>query len=72
VLGIINGAFQMKTCTPSPAWDCGPFADAMDRALWELGYPNDFDTVADAQAAVDHAMRVYPQLLSLSIVMTEA
>ncbi len=44
----------------------------MDRALWELGYPNDFDTVADAQAAVDHAMRVYPQLRSLSIVMTEA
>jgi hypothetical protein len=44
----------------------------MDRALWELGYPNDFDTVADAQAAVDHAISVYPELRSLSIAFAEA
>jgi hypothetical protein len=62
----------MKTCTPSPAWDCGPFADAIDRALWELGYPNDFDSMAEARAAVDHAMREFPQLRSLSIAFAEA
>jgi hypothetical protein len=43
----------------------------MERALWELGYANDFDTVAEAQAAVDHAISVYPELRLLPIVMTE-
>jgi hypothetical protein len=62
----------MKTCLPSPAWDRGPFADALERALWELGYPNDFDTEAEARAAVDHALSVWPELQSLSLRFEEA
>jgi hypothetical protein len=65
-------AFTMKTCTPSPAWDCGPFADAMDRALWELGYPNDFDTEAEAQAAVADVLRCRPELAALALSFVEA
>jgi hypothetical protein len=62
----------MKTCLPSPAWDRGPFADALERALWELGYPNDFDTEAEARAAVDHALSVWPELRGLTLHFEEA
>jgi len=61
----------MKTCLPSPAWDRGPFANAMERALWTLGYPNDFDTVAEAQAAVAHVLRVHPELAGLNLEFAE-
>lgn len=61
----------MKTCVPSPAWEGGPFADAMDRALWELGYPNDFDTVAEAEAAVAEVLRQRPELACLALDMVE-
>ena len=60
----------MKTLT-SPAWDGGPFVDAIDRALWELGYPNDFDTEAEARAAVAHALREFPELAGLSLEFAE-
>ena len=69
--GVLSVRFTMKTCTPSPSWGGAPFANAMERALWELGYANDFDTVAEAQAAVDHAISVFPELRLLPIVMTE-
>lgn len=62
----------MNTCLSSPAWDRGPFADALERALWELGYPNDFDTEAEARAAVDHALSVWPELRGLSLRFEEA
>lgn len=61
----------MTTCLPSPAWDGGPFADAMDRALWELGYPNDFDTEAEARAAVAEVLRQRPELAALSLEFSE-
>jgi hypothetical protein len=44
----------------------------MDRALWELGYANDFDTPAEARAAVEHALTVWPELRGLSIRFEEA
>ncbi len=61
----------MKTLV-SPAWDGGPFADAIDRALWELGYPNDFDTTAEAQAAVAEVLRHRPELAELTLAFVEA
>lgn len=66
-----TGAFQMKTLSVSPAWNGGPFADAMDRALWELGYPNDFDTHAEAQAAVAEVLRHRPELAELCLQFEE-
>ncbi len=62
--------FPMNTCT-SPAWDGDPFADAIDRALWLLGYPNHFDTEAEAQAAVAHALREFPELAGLTLQFAE-
>lgn len=62
----------MNTLTASPAWDGGPFADAIDRALWELGYPNDFDTTAEAQAAVAEVLRHRPELTELTLAFVEA
>lgn len=62
----------MKTRTASPSWDGGPFADAMDRALWELGYPNDFDTHAEARAAVAEVLRHRPELAGLCLEFVEA
>lgn len=43
----------------SPGGD--PFASEIDRALWELGYPNDFDTEAEAQAAIEDLCRQRPE-----------
>lgn len=43
----------------SPGGD--PFASAIDRALWELGYPNDFDTEVEAQAAIEDLCRQRPE-----------
>jgi hypothetical protein len=62
----------MTTCIPSPAWDGGPFADAIDRALWEAGYANDFDTEAEAQAAVADVLRSRPELAALALDFVEA
>jgi len=48
----------MKTLA-MPAFPGGsPFASAVDRALWELGYPNDFETEAEARAAVAELRRL--------------
>jgi hypothetical protein len=62
--------FPMNTLT-SPAWDGDPFADAIDRALWQLGYANHFDTEAEAQAAVAHVLREFPGLAGLSLQFAE-
>jgi hypothetical protein len=61
----------MNTCLPSPAWDGDLFADAIDRALWEAGYPNDFDTEVEAQAAIAHVLRERPELRGLTLSMVE-
>lgn len=60
----------MKTCV-SPSWEGGPFADAIDRALWELGYPNEFDTQAEARAAVAEVLRHRPELAELCLAFVE-
>jgi hypothetical protein len=65
-----HAVFTMKTCA-SPLWGGVPFADAMERALWQLGYPNDFDTVAEAQAAVAHVLRLHPELRNVNLQFTE-
>ena len=70
-VGVHQLAITMNTCLPSPAWDGDLFADAIDRALWELGYPNDFDTEAEAQAAIAHVLRERPELRGLSLSMVE-
>jgi hypothetical protein len=62
----------MKTCIPFPAWEGGPFADVMERALWELGYPNEFDTMAEARAAVADVLRHRPELKALTLEFSEA
>ena len=62
----------MTICIPSPAWDGGPFADAIDRALWEAGHPNDFDTEAEARAAIADVLRHRPELATLAISFVEA
>jgi hypothetical protein len=56
----------------SPSWDGGPFVDAIDRALWELGYPNDFDTRAEAHAAVAEVLQHRPELAELCLAFVEA
>jgi len=62
----------MKTCLPSPPGDRSPFADAMERALWELGYPNDFADISEAKAAVAHVLRERPELRILPLRFTSA
>jgi hypothetical protein len=57
----------MKTCTPSPAWDGSPFADAFDRAMWEAGIVNSFATEAEAQEAIALVLRERPDLRGLAL-----
>jgi hypothetical protein len=48
----------MKTIA-SPACPGGdPFASELERMLWEAGYPIHYDTVAEAQAAVEELRRM--------------
>lgn len=61
----------MKTCVPSPSWEGGPFADAMDYHLWLLGHGNNFDTLAEAHAAVADVIAHFPELASLALDMVE-
>ncbi len=60
-VGLSTSQFNMKTLA-MPAFPGGsPFASAVDRALWELGYPNDFETEAEARAAVAELCRTSPE-----------
>lgn len=52
---------EMKTTALAASPGGDPFASAIDRALWELGYPNDFDTEAEAQAAIEDLCRQRPE-----------
>ncbi len=63
----------MKTLA-MPAFPGGsPFASAVDRALWELGYVNDFDTEAEARAAVAELCRTSPEFAAaLTFTFVEA
>jgi len=61
----------MKTAM-MPAFPGGsPFASDIDRALWELGYPNDFETEAEAHAAVAELLQSSPALAALSFHFVE-
>lgn len=63
--------FTMKTLA-MPAFPGGsPFASAVDRALWELGYPNDFETEAEARAAVAELRRL-PAFADTTFTFVEA
>jgi len=62
----------MKTAM-MPAFPGGsPFASDIDRALWELGYPNDFETEAEAHAAVAELLQSSPAFAALSFHFVEA
>jgi len=63
----------MKTLAMMPAFPGGsPFASAVDRALWELGYPNDFETEAEARAAVAELRSTSPEFAALTFTFVEA
>jgi hypothetical protein len=48
----------MKTLvSPAPGGD-DLFASQLERMLWEAGYPIRYDTVAEAQAAVEELRRM--------------
>jgi hypothetical protein len=49
-----------------------PFASAVDRALWELGYPNDFETEAEARAAIAELCSVSPAFAAFTFTFVEA
>ncbi len=48
----------MKTIASPAAGGDGPFASIFERMLWEAGYPIHYDTVAEAQAAVEELRRM--------------
>ena len=69
--GDLKSVFIMKTLA-MPAFPGGsPFASAVDRALWELGYPNDFETEAEARAAVAE-LRSLPAFAATTFTFVEA
>ena len=55
---------NITAAAASPGGD--PFASAIDRALWEIGYPNDFDTEAEAQAAITDLCQQRPEFRALT------
>jgi hypothetical protein len=50
--------------TPSP-WGGSPFESESERLLWEAGYPSEFDTIAEAEAAIAELARL-PQFAGCS------
>ena len=70
--GDLKSVFTMKTLA-MPAFPGGlPFASAVDRALWELGYPNDFETEAEARAAVAELRSTLPEFAATTFTFVEA
>ena len=63
---MLSDPFTMKTTALAASPGGDPFASELDRALWELGYPNDFDTEAEAQAAIAELCRERPEFSVLS------
>ena len=65
--------FTMKTLAMMPASPGGsPFASEVERALWELGYPNDFETEAEARAAIAELCATSPAFLAATFNFVEA
>ena len=48
----------MKLTAPAACPGGDPFASAFERMLWEAGYPTHYDTVEEAQAAVEELRRM--------------
>jgi hypothetical protein len=62
----------MKTVA-MPAFPGGsPFASDIDRALWLLGYPNDFETEAEARAAIAELCASSPAFAAVTFNFVEA
>lgn len=64
--------FTMKTAMMPASPGGSPFASDVERALWELGYPNDFETEAEARAAVAELRSTSPEFAALTFNFVEA
>jgi len=64
--------FTMKTAMMPASPGGSPFASDVERALWELGYPNDFETEAEARAAIAELCSVSPAFLAATFTFVEA
>ena len=62
----------MKTAMMPASPGGSPFASEVERALWELGYPNDFETEAEARAAIAELCSVSPAFLAATFTFVEA
>ena len=62
----------MKTLAMPASPGGSPFASAVDRALWELGYPNDFETEAEARAAIAELRSTSPAFAATTFTFAEA
>jgi hypothetical protein len=54
---------MITTSAPSPFGD--PFSDASERLLWEAGFPSEFETQAEADAAIAE-LRQLPQFAGMT------
>ena len=59
----------MKTTALAASPGGDPFASEIDRALWEIGYPNYFDTEAEAKAAIEDLCRQRPEFRAATFTM---
>ena len=71
-LGDLKTELPMKTAMMPASPGGSPFASDVDRALWELGYPNDFDTEAEARAAIAELCATSPAFLAATFTFVEA
>ena len=62
----------MKTAMMPASPGGSPFASDVERALWELGYPNDFETEAEARAAIAELCATSPAFLAATFTFVEA
>ena len=64
--------FTMKTLAMPASPGGSPFASDVERALWELGYANDFETEAEARAAIAELCASRPAFLAATFTLVEA
>jgi len=62
----------MKTAMMPASPGGSPFASDVERALWELGYANDFETEAEARAAIAELCATSPAFLAATFTFVEA
>jgi hypothetical protein len=66
------GEHCMKTLAMPASPGGSPFASDVERALWELGYANDFETEAEARAAIAELCATSPAFLAATFTFVEA